>query len=401
MNTIVVPAVNVNSADFLVDSLVSCVIRAADVSDAIVDAVPSTLSAIASSVSSSSQDKKKKKTSVVVVGLEVGDSKNSKNAVVEQAEPVVIELLNDDDEEPEEGDDEVICLGSVRNDDDDDEDEEAESSGAEVEGGDVKAESTPTIRNADDGSAPLLGDDDGALAPLLDHGDDDAAQDNESALALALSLEPATHAPDPAMQELDDNEPAMAMALALEPEQPHPEPAMQELAVEAVPSLPRRRRRPQRNVTFGNVQVQEYSVTVGDHPKCDKKGGYPLSLDWAHTEVTEYDLDWYEATKPQGLFQFTAEGRQFVIQDISGMDRPAVEALEEQRLQAIEQARVEQQRRRQARSEARKAARALQPIRRSARLASKAPQAADAADSPTPLRRSARLANKVRCSYKV
>jgi hypothetical protein len=294
------------------------------------------------------------------------------------------------------------------------EDEEAESSGgAEVEGGDVKVESNSTFRNSDEGSAPLLGDENDALAPLLDDGDDELAQplddsaqpldDNES--ALAFSLEPEMHAPEPAMQERDDNEPAVAVAvaLALEPELPHPEPAMQEIAVEAVPSLPRRRRRPQRHVTFGNVQVQEYSVTVGDHPKCDKKGGYPMSLDWAHTEVTEYDLDWYEATKPQGLFQFTAEGRQFVIQDISGMDRPAVETLEEQRLETIEQERIEQQQqRRQARSEARKAARALQPIRRSARLASKAPPSADgAADSATPLRRSARLANKVRCSYKV
>jgi hypothetical protein len=63
MNTIVVPAVNVSSADFLVDSFVSCVIRAADVMDAIA-AVPSTLSAIVSSVSSSSQqvqEPKKKK----------------------------------------------------------------------------------------------------------------------------------------------------------------------------------------------------------------------------------------------------------------------------------------------------------------------------------------------------
>jgi hypothetical protein len=140
-------------------------------------------------------------------------------------------------------------------------------------------------------------------------------------------------------------------------------------------------------------------LTLGDHPLSDETGGYPVSLDWAHAEAEEYSLDWYEETKPNRLVQFTAEDRKFVIQDISGMNRPAVEALEEQRLRAIEQERIEQQQRRQARSEARKAARALQPIRRSARLANKAPPAENA-DLPTPLRRSARLANKVRCSYK-
>jgi hypothetical protein len=249
-----------------------------------------------------------------------------------------------------------------------DEDEEAESSGgAEVEGGDAKAESKSAIRsNSDDGSAPLLGDAEDALS-----------------------------------QPLDDYE--SGVVVALEPEIPHPEPAVQELAVEAVPP-PSRRRRPRCHVTFGNVQVQEYSLTLGDHPCADATGGYPISLDWAHAEAEEeYSLDWYEETRPDRLVLLTAEDRKFVIQDISGMDRPALESLEEQRLQSIERERIEQQQRRQARSEARKAARARPPIRRSARLASKArPQAAaDAAAPPTlPLRRSARLANTARCSYK-
>jgi hypothetical protein len=195
------------------------------------------------------------------------------------------------------------------------------------------------------------------------------------------------------MQELDDSE--SATVLALEPELPHPEPAMQALAVEAVPLL-----EPRRRVTFGNVQVREYSATLGDHPCADETGGYPISLDWAHAEAEEYSLDWYDETRRNRLVLLTAELRKFAIQDISGMDRPALEALEELRLEAIEQERIEHQQRRQTRPEARKAARALQPIRRSARLASKAPPAADA-DSPTPLRRSPRLANKVRCSYKV
>jgi hypothetical protein len=253
----------------------------------------------------------------------------------------------------------------------DDDDEEAESSGgAEVEGGDVKAESTPTIRNADEGSAPMLDDDNDDWAPLPDHGDDDVAQ------------------------PLDDNESALALALSAIP---NPEPAMRELAVEAVPP-PLSRRRPRRHVTFGNVQVQQYNLTLGDHPCADETGGYAISLDWAHAEVEEYSLDWYEETKPNCLILLTAEERKFVIEDISGTDRPALEALEAQRLEAIEQERLEQQKQRQARSKARKAARALPPVRRSARLANQAPPAET--PSPSPLRRSARLANKPRCSYK-
>jgi hypothetical protein len=256
----------------------------------------------------------------------------------------------------------------------------------------------------DDGDgdlSPLLDDGDDDLSPLLDDGDDDLAQpldDNES--ALSLSLEPAIHNPEPAMQEPDDNESAVVVAVA--PEIPHPEPAVQELAVGAV--LPPSRRGPRRHVTFGNVQVREYSATLGDHPCADGTGGYPISLDWAHAEAEEYSLDWYEETKPNRIVLLTAEARKFVIQDISGMDRSALEALEEQRLQTIERERIEQQQRRQARSEARKAARALLPVRRSARLSSKAPPqvagAADAAPPTLPLRRSSRLANKALCSYR-
>jgi hypothetical protein len=305
---------------------------------------------------------------------------------------------SEDEEAPEESGNKANGVEfDGRNDDDDD--EEAESSGgAEVEGGDVKAESTPTIRNADEGSAPLLDDDNDDWAPLLDDGSDDnlvqPLDDNESALALAL--EPAIHDPEPATQERDDNDES-ATVLDQEPAIPNPEPAMQELAVEAVP--PPSRRRPRRHVTFGNVQVQQYNLTLGDHPCADETGGYAISLDWAHAEVEEYSLDWYEETKPNCLILLTAEERKFVIEDISGTDRPALEALEEQRLQTIEQERLEQLQRRQARREARKAARALPPVRRSARLANKAPPAAENS-SPSPLRRSARLANKPRCSYK-
>jgi hypothetical protein len=52
---------------------------------------------------------------------------------------------------------------------------------------------------------------------------------------------------------------------------------------------------PRKRVSFGVVQVQEYGVILGDSPSC--KGGYPLGLDWAHTEPTEYSLDAIEQAK--------------------------------------------------------------------------------------------------------
>jgi hypothetical protein len=52
---------------------------------------------------------------------------------------------------------------------------------------------------------------------------------------------------------------------------------------------------PRKRVSFGAVQVQEHGVILGDSPSC--KGGYPLSLDWAHTEPQEYSLDALEQAR--------------------------------------------------------------------------------------------------------
>jgi hypothetical protein len=53
----------------------------------------------------------------------------------------------------------------------------------------------------------------------------------------------------------------------------------------AAPEVPPKKKK---TVSFGNVQGQEYSLTLGDHSLCEK---YPIRLDWAHTEAVEYDLD--------------------------------------------------------------------------------------------------------------
>jgi hypothetical protein len=152
----------------------------------------------------------------------------------------------------------------------------------------------------------------------------------------------------------------------------------------------------QRSVHFGNVEVQEYSVTLGDHPLCDN---YPLTLDWQHTEAMEYDLDWYEETKRNGAWYVpTGRSRMLQLETVTGVDRSVWRWREGRRLQKAKQqkllelvAEMEQQEQKRVRKEERMAARALQPVRRSPRLATK---------GSTPIvvvRRSARLAAKARC----
>eukprot|EP00535_Pseudo-nitzschia_heimii_P003187 CAMPEP_0197174518 /NCGR_PEP_ID=MMETSP1423-20130617/1006_1 /TAXON_ID=476441 /ORGANISM="Pseudo-nitzschia heimii, Strain UNC1101" /LENGTH=259 /DNA_ID=CAMNT_0042623459 /DNA_START=104 /DNA_END=883 /DNA_ORIENTATION=+ len=50
-----------------------------------------------------------------------------------------------------------------------------------------------------------------------------------------------------------------------------------------------------RKVRFGSVRVQEYAITVGDHPIC--KDGLALSLDWAHSEEKVYDINRYKTPR--------------------------------------------------------------------------------------------------------
>ena len=53
-----------------------------------------------------------------------------------------------------------------------------------------------------------------------------------------------------------------------------------------------------RKVKFSSVRVQEYAITVGDHPIC--KDGLALSLDWAHSEEKVYDIDHYKTFGKKG-----------------------------------------------------------------------------------------------------
>lgn len=47
-----------------------------------------------------------------------------------------------------------------------------------------------------------------------------------------------------------------------------------------------------RRVRFSFAHVQEYAITVGDHPIC--RDGLALSLDWNHSKEQVYDIDDFE-----------------------------------------------------------------------------------------------------------
>jgi hypothetical protein len=168
------------------------------------------------------------------------------------------------------------------------------------------------------------------------------------------------------------------------------EPATEEHVPASAESAP-----PKRSVTFGNVQVREHSVTLGDHPLCDN---FPLTLDWAHTEMKEYDLDWYEETKRKGEWCVpTGRGRMLQLEDVTGVDRSVWRWREGRRLQQAKQQKLlqlvvemEQQEQKRARVEEREAARLHQPVRRSPRLA----KTNTAPPREVVRRRSGRLATK-------
>lgn len=49
---------------------------------------------------------------------------------------------------------------------------------------------------------------------------------------------------------------------------------------------------PSKHVVFGNVDVREYTVTIGDHPMCEL--GCPLSLDWGYSARPSQTVETYE-----------------------------------------------------------------------------------------------------------
>ena len=50
-----------------------------------------------------------------------------------------------------------------------------------------------------------------------------------------------------------------------------------------------------KSVSFADLDIRSYSVTIGDHPCCTS--GCPLTLDWDYQESDHMSIDQYEATR--------------------------------------------------------------------------------------------------------
>jgi hypothetical protein len=276
--------VAVPRADFFVDSFVSCVVGVADAVDAIV-AAPSALSSLVSFVVSQEKEEEEKKTTSVVAAVLVDDSSsdNTKGAdvVVDEDVPEVIELLDDDDEVSSDEEDEVIYVRTVP---------------------------APTKVVAVSAAAPAP-----KSPPKATVTEPAPTKKSVTAAAPAREAPRKTTVTEPAPKKKAVTEPApkrsrktktVAPAAPSAPEKRRllkkkktktAPAAVVAAAAAPSPAAAKKRSRPKKTVSFGVVQVQEYSVILGDHPKC--KGGYPMSLDWAHTEPKEYDLDACEQAK--------------------------------------------------------------------------------------------------------
>lgn len=123
----------------------------------------------------------------------------------------------------------------------------------------------------------------------------------------------------------------------------------------------RRRRHHHHNhhVRFHSVELQEYAVTLGDHPFCT--GYFPLTLDWSHTRSVSTPINAYEASKLRRRdekhagtvileasssiwdYHLDAHERLERLRLVAGLDEPTLVHLELCRRQAREQAAGRQQ----------------------------------------------------------
>jgi hypothetical protein len=75
-----------------------------------------------------------------------------------------------------------------------------------------------------------------------------------------------------------------------------------------------------KRVSFADVEVRQYSITIGDHPCCVM--GCPLSLDWGYSICRPLSLEAYEAQRPARRSRLelltTCEERRRILADDGG-----------------------------------------------------------------------------------
>jgi hypothetical protein len=99
---------------------------------------------------------------------------------------------------------------------------------------------------------------------------------------------------DETIQLLEDDDDSSSSDSGVEARDPAASVVSPSSSTSSLQQRQRQRRNAAKRVSFGMVQIQEYTLTLGDHPFADS---YPISLDWPHTEAREYNLDIFEKVR--------------------------------------------------------------------------------------------------------
>ena len=82
-----------------------------------------------------------------------------------------------------------------------------------------------------------------------------------------------------------------------------------------------------KKVSFSDVQIRDYDVTIGDHPDCSI--GPPLSLGWDFEENPSVEIDQYEINRaPRRTRRELALNyyhRTYILEQVSGLSKEDIE----------------------------------------------------------------------------
>eukprot|EP00549_Striatella_unipunctata_P012121 CAMPEP_0118675476 /NCGR_PEP_ID=MMETSP0800-20121206/1472_1 /TAXON_ID=210618 ORGANISM="Striatella unipunctata, Strain CCMP2910" /NCGR_SAMPLE_ID=MMETSP0800 /ASSEMBLY_ACC=CAM_ASM_000638 /LENGTH=218 /DNA_ID=CAMNT_0006570801 /DNA_START=12 /DNA_END=665 /DNA_ORIENTATION=- len=97
--------------------------------------------------------------------------------------------------------------------------------------------------------------------------------------------------------------------------------------------FPTQQKKSSKRVSFAQCEIREYSVVVGDHPRC--KRGLPIALGWNHSGEDSYTVDDYETIRGPfrrtHLYQLklTATERRYRLREVSGLTDDVLDRMEE------------------------------------------------------------------------
>eukprot|EP00549_Striatella_unipunctata_P025208 CAMPEP_0118694774 /NCGR_PEP_ID=MMETSP0800-20121206/12756_1 /TAXON_ID=210618 ORGANISM="Striatella unipunctata, Strain CCMP2910" /NCGR_SAMPLE_ID=MMETSP0800 /ASSEMBLY_ACC=CAM_ASM_000638 /LENGTH=137 /DNA_ID=CAMNT_0006593369 /DNA_START=111 /DNA_END=524 /DNA_ORIENTATION=+ len=85
-----------------------------------------------------------------------------------------------------------------------------------------------------------------------------------------------------------------------------------------------------KHVSFGDCEIREYQIIIGDHPMCKK--GLPLSLGWKYSKSQKISIYEQEMNqRPYRELRMSAKERRYVLHEVSGYSLSYLECMEDLR----------------------------------------------------------------------